>query len=163
MVAPDRGKARGLAAIRSGQASRDTGAGPGESGTRPATTRPRRVLLVEDEDMVRKVVSRMLTSRGYEVHAAASGTEAMALFDGAESQDFDLLVTDLMMPDGGGLGVARNLTARIPGLRVLLVSGYSPTGTEGWDPARFRFLTKPFGAAELSRAIDELFLSHPAG
>jgi two-component system, cell cycle sensor histidine kinase and response regulator CckA len=162
MVAPNRGKTTGLAALRGGQASRDTGAGPGESGMRPATTRPRRVLLVEDEDMVRKVVSRMLTSRGYEVHAAASGTEAMALFDGAESQDFDLLVTDLMMPDGGGLGVARNLTARVPGLRVLLVSGYSATGTEGWDPARFRFLTKPFGSAELSRAIDELFLSHPA-
>lgn len=160
MVAPNRGKAAGIAA-RGGQTPREVGAGPGESGTRPATKRPRRVLLVEDEDMVRKVVSRMLASRGYEVHAAASGTEAMALFDGA-GPDFDLLVTDLMMPDGGGLGVARELTARIPDLRVLLVSGYSPSGTEGWDPARFRFLTKPFGSAELSRAIDELFLSHPA-
>jgi two-component system cell cycle sensor histidine kinase/response regulator CckA len=133
---------------------------PGESGTRPATARPRRVLLVEDEDMVRKVVSRMLTARGFEVHAAASGSEAMALFDVPELEDFDLLVTDLMMPDGGGLGVARNLTARMPELKVLLVSGYSSAGTEGWNPERFRFLTKPFGSAELAQAVDELFEEH---
>jgi CheY-like chemotaxis protein len=155
MAAPNRGKATGRTALREGQA----GASSAESGTRPATAHPRRVLLVEDEDMVRKVVSRMLTSRGYEVHAAASGTEAMAVCDRSEGEDFDLLVTDLMMPDGGGLGVARELTARMPSLKVLLVSGYSPSGTDGWDPARFRFLTKPFGSAELSRAIDELFLS----
>jgi two-component system cell cycle sensor histidine kinase/response regulator CckA len=114
-------------------------------------------LLVEDEDMVRKVVSRMLAARGFEVHAAASGSEATALFDAPELEDFDLLVTDLMMPDGGGLGVARTLTARMPELKVLLVSGYSASGTEGWEPNRFRFLTKPFGSAELAKAIDELF------
>jgi len=131
--------------------------GPSGSGTRRATARPRRVLLVEDEDMVRKVVSRMLAARGFEVHAAASGTEAMRLVEGGEVEDIDLLVTDLMMPDGGGLGVARSLTARLPDLKVLLVSGYSASGTEGWGPERFRFLNKPFGSAELARAIDELF------
>jgi two-component system cell cycle sensor histidine kinase/response regulator CckA len=145
----------GLAGVR--ETLRDASVGPGESGTRRVAAHPRRVLLVEDEDMVRKVVSRMLTARGFEVHAAASGSEAMALFDAPELADFDLLVTDLMMPDGGGLGVARNLTARMPKLKVLLVSGYSSSGTEGWEPGRFRFLTKPFGSAELVKAIDELF------
>jgi len=161
MAAVNGGKAVGLGAARE-TLSRETGVGPGESGTRRATAHPRRVLLVEDEDMVRKVVSRMLTSRGFEVHAAASGSEAMALFDVPEIEEFDLLVTDLMMPDGGGLGVARNLTARMPKLKVLLVSGYSASGTEGWEPGRFRFLTKPFGSAELARAIDELFQSDGA-
>src|SRR5688572_14643848 len=148
-------KAAGRAALRDN--SRDAGVGSDKSGTRRATARPRRVLLVEDEDMVRKVVSRMLTARGFEVHAAASGAQAMALFDSPELGEIDLLVTDLMMPDGGGLGVARNLTARMPNLKVLLVSGYSASGTEGWEPGRFRFLTKPFGSAELAKAIDELF------
>lgn len=157
MAAVDRGKAAGLAAVR--DTSRDASNSPDKSGTRRATARPRRVLLVEDEDMVRKVVSRMLTARGFEVHAAASGAEAMALFDAPELEDFDLLVTDLMMPDGGGLGVARNMTARMPDLKVLLVSGYSSSGTDGWEPERFRFLTKPFGSAELAGAIDELFRS----
>ena len=151
----------GLAAVR-GEAIGHASPSPAESGTRRATARPRRVLLVEDEDMVRKVVSRMLTSRGFEVHAAASGAEAMALFDAAELGTFDLLVTDLMMPDGGGLGVARTLTAKLPKLKVLLVSGYSPTGTDGWEPERLRFLNKPFGSAELARAIDELFATSVA-
>jgi two-component system, cell cycle sensor histidine kinase and response regulator CckA len=154
MAAPNGGKS-GLASAR--ENPREAIIGRGESGTRRATARPRRVLLVEDEDMVRKVVSRMLVARGFEVRAAASGSEAMAVFDAPELEDFDLLVTDLMMPDGGGLGVARTLTARMPELKVLLVSGYSPSGTEGWEPTRFRFLTKPFGSAELARAIDELF------
>ena len=78
MAAVNGGKAVGHGAAR--ETLRETSVGPGESGTRPATAHPRRVLLVEDEDMVRKVVSRMLTSRGFEVHAAASGAEAMALF-----------------------------------------------------------------------------------
>lgn len=156
-----------MAAVNGGKAAgfgvtRDAGVSAGESGVRRATAHPRRVLLVEDEDMVRKVVSRMLTSRGFEVHAAASGREAMALFDAPEIEEFDLLVTDLMMPDGGGLAVARNLTARMPELKVLLVSGYSASGTDGWEPGRFRFLTKPFGSAELAKVIDELFESSPA-
>jgi DNA-binding NtrC family response regulator len=62
-----------------------------------------------------------------------------------------------MMPDGGGLVVARNLTARMPNIKVLLVSGYSTSGTEGWEPGRFRFLTKPFGSTELGKAIEDLF------
>lgn len=161
MAAANGGKAVDLGAVR-GTLSREKSVSSGESGMRPATAHPRRVLLVEDEDMVRKVVSRMLTSRGFEVHAAASGSEAMALFDAPEIEEFDLLVTDLMMPDGGGLGVARNLTARMPDLKVLLVSGYSASGTEGWEPGRFRFLTKPFGSAELAKAIDELFQSSAA-
>lgn len=156
MAAVDGGKAAELGAAR------ELSVSSGESGVRRAAGRPRRVLLVEDEDMVRKVVSRMLTSRGFEVHAAASGAEAMALFDATGPADFDLLVTDLMMPDGGGLGVARSLTARLPELKVLLVSGYSASGTEGWEPNRFRFLTKPFSSAELGKTIDELFASESA-
>jgi CheY-like chemotaxis protein len=161
MAALNGGRGIGSVAVR-GEALSHAGPSSAESGIRRATARPRRVLLVEDEDMVRKVVSRMLMARGFEVQAAASGTEAMALFDAAEPGTFDLLVTDLMMPDGGGLGVARTLTARMPKLKVLLVSGYSPTGTDGWESERFRFLNKPFGSAELARAIDDLFASSTA-
>lgn len=131
----------------------------GESGTRRAAARPRRVLLVEDEDMVRKVIGRMLVGRGFEVHTAASGSEVMALLQTPDLEDFDLLVTDLMVPDGGGLNVARVLTERMPALQVLLVSGFSLAAIEGGAPERFRFLTKPFGSAELGNAIDELFAS----
>jgi DNA-binding response OmpR family regulator len=133
------------------------GLDPGVSGLRPVTARRRRALLVEDEDMVRKVLTRMMTARGFEVHGAASGSEAMALFEASDDCHFDLLVTDLMMPEGGGHAVARRFCDKIPGLRVLFVSGYSSTEAQEWEPEHFRFLTKPFGSAELVRAIDDLF------
>lgn len=128
----------------------------GESGTRPATAR-RRVLLVEDEDMVRKVLTRMLTSRGFEVHATGCGSEALALCEREPEREFDLLVTDLMMPDGSGVAVARTLTEKLPQLRVLFVSGYTSADMEGWEPRHYRFLTKPFGSAELASTIEDLF------
>jgi two-component system, cell cycle sensor histidine kinase and response regulator CckA len=151
------GNGRTLAALRENPAAPPNAPNPSVSGTRPATARGRRVLLVEDEDMVRKVLSRMLTGRGLQVFAAASGSEAMALFDAGGQESFDLLVTDLMMPDGGGLSVARALNDKCPGLKVLFVSGYSSAETEGWEPERYRFLTKPFGSSELARVLDELF------
>ncbi len=135
---------------------------PAESGTRRVDVRARRVLLVEDEDMVRKVLARMLSARGFEVHAAASGAEALRIFAARAEPDFHLLVTDLMMPDGGGLAIARRLSEALPEMKVLFVSGYSSAETEGWEPERYRFLTKPFGSAELTRMIDELFESSPA-
>ncbi len=151
------GNGRTLAAVREGPSAPANVLNPSESGTRPAAARRRRVLLVEDEDMVRKVLTRMLAGRGLLVFAAASGAEALALFDASGGEPFDLLVTDLMMPDGGGLAVARALNEKSPGLKVLFVSGYSSAETEGWEPERYRFLTKPFGSSELARVIDELF------
>jgi two-component system cell cycle sensor histidine kinase/response regulator CckA len=151
------GNGRTLAAVRDAPGAPANVPSPSVSGTRPVTARRRRVLLVEDEDMVRKVLSRMLTGRGLQVFAAASGAEALALFDASADEPFDLLVTDLMMPDGGGLSVARALNEKSPGLKVLFVSGYSSAETEGWEPERYRFLTKPFGSSELARVIDELF------
>jgi two-component system, cell cycle sensor histidine kinase and response regulator CckA len=148
------GKGATLAAVRE-EATPSGTANRLESGTRPATRR--RVLLVEDEDMVRKVLTRMLVARGFEVHAAASGPEAIGIFDARGAKDFDLLVTDLMLPEGGGLVVARHLAGQQPGLRILFVSGYSSADTEGLEPECYRFLTKPFGSSELVRSIDELF------
>ncbi len=154
-------RSKRISPLEPSAAERNTGGiavapNPASSGTRPATARRRRVLLVEDEDMVRKVISRMLTARGFQVHTAASGTQAMALFD---QQDFevDLLITDLMMPECGGQVLAKTLSERISSLKVLFVSGYSAAEADGWAPARHRFLTKPFGSSELANAIDELF------
>lgn len=150
------GKGRTLAAVRDDTAPMGP-VSPAVSGARPISARRRRVLLVEDEDMVRKVLTRMLSSRGFEVRAAASGAEALAIFDAPGDNHFDLLVTDLMMPDGGGLMVARGLSQELPDLKVLFVSGYSTADMEGWDSDRYRFLTKPFGSTELTKTIEELF------
>jgi two-component system, cell cycle sensor histidine kinase and response regulator CckA len=120
-----------------------------------------RVLLVEDEDMVRKVLMRMLAARGYDVKTAASVSEAEAVFD-APDNHFDLLITDVMIPQGSGHVLARNLVERSPALRVLFVSGYSGGAhVEGIDPSQVRFLTKPFGSAELTQTIQDLLPPEP--
>jgi two-component system, cell cycle sensor histidine kinase and response regulator CckA len=149
------GKGRTFVAVRDDTAP--VGAGRrATSGAHPISARRRRVLLVEDEEMVRKVLTRMLSARGFDVRAASSGAEAMAIFDARGEDEFDLLVTDLMMPDGGGLMVARGLSQQVPELKVLFVSGYSTADVGGWDPLRYRFLTKPFSSTELAKTIDDL-------
>jgi DNA-binding response OmpR family regulator len=123
---------------------------------RRVTPRGRRVLLVEDEDMVRKVLMRMLAARGYDVKTASNVSEAEAIFEAPENE-FDLLITDVMIPQGSGHALARSLVERCPALRVLFVSGYSGgTQVEGLDPSQVRFLTKPFGSSELTQMIQDL-------
>jgi len=129
---------------------------PAESGMRRATPRGCRVLLVEDEDMVRKVVVRMLLSRGFQVTTATNAREAQLLFKAANGE-FDLLISDVMIPEGNGPELARELSARCPSLRVLFVSGYTGwSDAGGLEPSQVRFLTKPFGSAELTQMIEEL-------
>jgi two-component system cell cycle sensor histidine kinase/response regulator CckA len=137
--------------------------GAGESGMRRISAHGRRVLLVEDEDMVRKVLTRMLSSRGYDVKTASSVSEAEALF-AAPGNDFELLITDVMIPQGSGHALAQALVARKPSLRVLFVSGYSGGGPiQGIDAERVRFLTKPFGSAELTQMIQDLLPDEGSG
>jgi two-component system cell cycle sensor histidine kinase/response regulator CckA len=131
----------------------------GASGLRRAVAcAPLRALIVDDEGMVRKVLMRMLTARGVSVQTASTPREAHACFESNEHGPFDLLITDLMIPEGGGVVLAQQLTARRPSLRVLFVSGYAAGNeTRMWQNDRARFLTKPFGSAELERAIGDLF------
>jgi two-component system, cell cycle sensor histidine kinase and response regulator CckA len=80
--------------------------------------------------------------------------EAEALFD---DNEFELLITDVMIPQGSGHALARSLVARRPDLRVLFVSGYSGAApVEGLSSEQVRFLTKPFGSSELAETIEEL-------
>jgi two-component system cell cycle sensor histidine kinase/response regulator CckA len=88
-------------------------------------------------------------------------SEAEALF-ATPGNDFELLITDVMIPQGSGHALARSLVERRPSLRVLFVSGYSGGGkVEGLSSEQVRFLTKPFGSAELMQMIDELLPPEP--
>lgn len=112
------------------------------------------VLLVEDEPPVREVTRRILSSLGYQVVAAASAAEALELVNRQEGR-FDLLLSDVIMPGMGGPELASVLTARIPDLRVLFMSGYTDDSLDryGLDPAKTPLLQKPFSAAELARRV----------
>jgi CheY-like chemotaxis protein len=114
------------------------------------------VLLVDDEDLVRASAADMLLDLGYQVVEAGSADVALKLLD--EGLVPDLLVTDHLMPGLTGTELARMLKAQLPGLPVLVVSGYAEV--EGVAPDLPR-LTKPFRRAELAASLRRLGPSVP--
>ena len=125
----------------------------------PARGRPSgRVLLVEDDDMFRGLVREVLARAGYEVVEARDPAEALtACGEGAGS--VDLLVSDVVMPGGSGVELAAELRSRFPGLRVVLMSGYSDEALASRDlgeRAADDFLEKPFSLDELLRRVRQV-------
>jgi two-component system, NtrC family, sensor kinase len=111
------------------------------------------VLVVEDEDRVRTLTVAVLRKNGYRVLEAASGKDALDVFQG-HSSEIDLLFTDVMMP-GNLLGdeLAVRLRATKPSLAVLLTSGYTPEVTKTEFRGDGNFLTKPFTPTQMLATV----------
>jgi two-component system cell cycle sensor histidine kinase/response regulator CckA len=116
-----------------------------------------RILLVEDSASVRLVTYLMLQRAGYKVFPAADAEEAQRLA-AEHSGNFDLLITDLVMPGVPGTALAESLRESMPALPVLFISGHAePLLGDGRKlPTRARFLSKPLTPAELENAVEEL-------
>jgi hemerythrin-like metal-binding protein len=129
----------------------------------PCTARPGGRETVEDEPEVREVTQRALRSGGYQVLAAASGDEALAL-DPAILGRVQLLVTDVVMPGLDGRAMAEEMCRRHPSLRVLYVSGYTQDviAQRGALDAHGQFLAKPFTPASLLSRVRAI-LDAPVG
>jgi two-component system cell cycle sensor histidine kinase/response regulator CckA len=117
-----------------------------------------RILLVEDEDAVRSVASRVLQNQGYTVLQARNGEEALDLLENSSSA-FDLILTDVVMPDMGGHALASQLRSRWPDLKLIYMSGYAEgdkleRGLE--EEVEGSFLQKPFSAEELILKVREV-------
>jgi len=118
-----------------------------------------RLLLVDDNAMVRQVVARGLRQHGHTVVDEESGEAAVAR--DLAIGPFDLLITDLVMPTMSGRALADAVLARHPTTRVLLMSGYSDdeVARYGLERGTYAFLAKPFTPVELQAAIDALVAS----
>ncbi|WP_116451949.1 response regulator [Blastococcus litoris] len=114
-----------------------------------------KVLVVEDEDATRVMLERQLTWAGYRVRAASSAEEATAVLDGVFTPD--VVVTDMFMPGGSGLGLAGTLRAHssFADLPVVFLSGRAlPGDVDAGRSLGATFLAKPCTLADLARAID---------
>jgi CheY-like chemotaxis protein len=121
------------------------------------------VLLVEDEAAVRDLTTRLLRRLGYRVLVACDGAEALEVA-AAEPGPIAALVTDVVMPGRSGPELARELERHRPGLPTLFVSGYAhdAAALEEVLASGGRLLSKPFGQAQLGRALAEVLASNGA-
>ena len=116
------------------------------------------ILLVEDEAEVRAVVGEMLRAYGYIVLEARDGREALGV-SGRHPHAIHLVMTDIVMPEMGGLELIRRLTPERPDVKVLYVSGYSDDSITDYAALGGAFLEKPFTAPVLARKIREVLLA----
>ena len=117
------------------------------------------ILLVEDEDPVRRLLASILAGEGYRVIEAADGAQAVQAFS-ARGDGIDLVLSDIIMPGMSGREMARALQAVRPGLKVIFMSGYidDESLAEGLGEGQAPFLSKPFSPAELGAKVREVLL-----
>jgi len=115
------------------------------------------VLLVEDEDAVRMGGVRALTSRGYTVHEASSGVEALEIYDELGGK-VDIVVSDVVMPEMDGPTLLGELIKRQPDIKFIFVSGYAEDAfAKNLPPeAKFGFLPKPFTLKQLATTVKDV-------
>jgi CheY-like chemotaxis protein len=131
---------------------------PKKENAKPRTVTSKRILLAEDDAALREIVSIQLEELGYRVVAASNGQEAIQL---AEKQEgpIDLLLTDVVMPGMSGRQLADRLKQKIPGLKVLFVSGYSGdviSREGGLEPGAY-FAHKPLTKMVLDEKLRSIF------
>jgi len=127
----------------------------------PVATGAERVLVVEDRDVVRNLARDLLESSGFDVVAVPGGREALHATEAGEP--FDLLLTDVVMPEMSGPELAQQLRAERPALPVLYMSGYTDDilDADALSQDATAFLRKPFGNAELIASVRSVLDGQP--
>ena len=115
------------------------------------------ILLAEDDELLRPLARELLTKLGYAVLEARGSAEALTLARGHEGE-IHLLVSDVVMPGGGGFHLAQQLLAERPNLRVLYMSGYTDEAVvrHGLLERGLNYLQKPFTPAVLARRVRDV-------
>jgi|TARA_R100000501_G_scaffold14543_2_gene26296 two-component system cell cycle response regulator CpdR len=114
-----------------------------------------RILLAEDDDSMRAFLERAIQRAGYDVVAVDRGTTALPHI---AAGGFDLLLTDIVMPEMDGIELAQRAAALAPGMRVMFITGFAAVALskDGGAPEGARVLSKPFHLRELTGEIERM-------
>jgi len=114
-----------------------------------------RILLAEDDASMREYLARALERVGYAVTSVDRGTLALPLL---EAEVFDLLLTDIVMPEMDGIELAQRAAALAPQMRIMFITGFAAVALKnGAAPPQARILSKPFHLRDLVLEVDRMF------
>ena len=121
----------------------------------PGTRRMIRILLAEDEDAMRTYLARALENAGYSVTAVDRGTAAVPLL---EAEHFDLLLSDIVMPEMDGIELAQRCAEISPATKVMFITGFAAvTLKANREAPQARVLSKPFHLKDLVLEVERVF------
>ncbi len=114
-----------------------------------------RILLAEDDDSMRAYLARALEKSGYEVVAVATGTQAVPHI---ESDRFDLLLTDIVMPEMDGIELAQHTANVAPQTRIMFITGFAAVAlnSDSDAPKNAKVLSKPVHLRELVSEVNKM-------
>ncbi len=115
-----------------------------------------RILIVDDEDGMRRLLSRVLTREGYDTSAVGSGAEALRL---VSSERFDLVVTDIKMPEMDGLQLLAELKEYVPSLPIIVITAYGTieNAVQALRSGAYDYIAKPFENDEIKLTVAKAF------
>lgn len=115
----------------------------------------KRILVVDDEENARMALSKILTHDGYEVSSAGNGLEALNFL---RSNDVELIITDLNMPEMNGLMFLRELKRSYPSSKVIMITAYGEVESylEAITLGAFEYINKPVKYDDLKKVIDKI-------
>lgn len=114
-----------------------------------------KILLAEDDDAMRGYISRALETAGYDVTAVDRGTEALPLL---ETENFDLLLSDIVMPEMDGIELAQRCAECSPRTKVMFITGFAAvTLKASREQPQARVLSKPFHLRDLVLEVERVF------
>ena len=113
------------------------------------------VMVADDEGAIARMVTTILSGAGFRAAVVKSGNEGVRVYRELQ-QDICLVLSDVVMPDGGGLEMAQQILEIDPKAKILLMSGYSDAALEVKAQKKFPFIRKPFLPDDLVRKIREV-------
>ena len=119
-----------------------------------------RILLAEDDEAMRRYLARALEQAGYWVAAVDRGTKALPLL---ETEEFDLLLSDIVMPEMDGIELAQRCNEVSPATKVMFITGFAAvTLKASREQPRAKVLSKPFHLKDLVLEVDRVFRTEEA-